>query len=79
MQALSRLSFPLVCFILGLFLFLNMLDSWDSFNTNPIPARLRRCTLSRIFSKTTESTCRFTQRRSRITDTFNPRSYCEQN
>lgn len=78
MQALSPSRRTLVCFVLGLFLFSNMLDSWDSFNTKPTSAGLTLCPLSRISSKTTDSTCRFTQRRDRITDTFTKRSYHEQ-
>lgn len=79
MWALSPSRRTLVCFILGLFLFSNKIDSWDSFNTKPTSAGHTTCPFSRISSKTTDSTCRFTQQRGRITDTFNPRSYCEQN
>ena len=78
MQALSPSRRTLVCFVLGLFLFSNMLDSWDSFNTKPASAGLTLCPLSRISGKFTESTCRFTQRRDIISDTFTTRSYREQ-
>ena len=79
MWALSPSRQTLVCFVLGLFLFSNKLDSWDSFNTKPTSAGLNLSPFSRIAGKFTEAPCRFTQRHDRITDTFNPRSHCEQN
>lgn len=77
MQALSSSRLTLVCFVLRLFLFPNKLDSWDSFNTKPTSAGHSSCILSRISSKLSDSTCRFTQRRDRISDTFNQRSCYE--
>ena len=77
MQALSSYRLTLVCFILGLFLFPNKLDSWDSFQIHPVMAWHTRRLILWIFSKTKESPCRFTQRRDRISDTFNQRSCYE--
>ena len=77
MQALSPSRLTLVCFVLRLFLFPNKLDSWDSFNTKPTSAGHSSCILSRISSKLSDTTCRFTQRRDRISDTFNQRSCYE--
>jgi hypothetical protein len=77
MWALSPSRRTLVCFILGLFLFPNKLDSWDSFNTKPTSAGRTSCTLSKITGKFTDSTCRFTQRRDIISDTFTTRTHHE--
>lgn len=79
MWALSPSRLTLVCFILGLFLFSNKIDSWDSFNTKPTSAGRTLCPLSKIADKLTDSTCRFTQQRDIISDTFITRSYHEQN
>ena len=77
MQALSPSRLTLVCFILGLFLFPNKLDSWDSFNTEPTSAGLEQGTFLKISGKLSDITCRFTQRRDRISDTFNERTQRE--
>ena len=77
MQALSSSRLTLVCFILGLFLFPNKLDSWDSFQTHPVTAWHTRCLILWIFSKIKESLCRFTQWHDRISDTFTTRTHHE--
>ena len=79
MWALSLSRRTLVCFILGLFLFPNKLDSWDSFNTKPTSAGRTLCPLSKIAGKFTDSTCRFTQWRDIISDTFTTRTHHEPN
>lgn len=60
MWALPPSRRTLVCFTFRLFLFPNMLDSWDSFTTKPAPAGRERCLFSWITDKFTDSTCRFT-------------------
>ena len=77
MWALSPSRRTLVCFILGLFLFPNKLDSWDSFKTKPASAGHNLCPIPKIIGKFKEAPCRFTQRHGRITDTFTTRSYHE--
>jgi len=77
MRALSPSRLTLVCFILGLFLSTNKLDSWDSFNTKTVSAGLKHCTFLKIAGKLADTTCRFTQQRGRISDTFNERAHNE--
>jgi hypothetical protein len=77
MRALTASRLTLVCFVFWLFLFPNKLDSMDSFNTKPVSAGLTRCTFSKIFDKLSDTTCRFTLQRGRISDTFNERAQHE--
>ena len=74
MWALSPSLLTLVCFVLRLCPYLKQVLLLDSFNIKPTSAGRARCTLSKIAGKFTESTCRFTQRRDIISDTFTTRS-----
>jgi len=77
MQAISPSRLTLVCFILGLFLFSNMLDTWDSFTAKPTHTTLAGCPFPRISGKLSDITCRFTQRSDKTSDTFTTRTHHE--